>query len=124
MTEPRAGFARVAFDELAWQRDLAGASPAARRVAQTIRARLERDGQPINQLRACQAEGPQTSLPGCVKTYVPAPAGAWGLVFLIARDPRSDALFLDHLAFGVRHPPANSRRPSVYQIAHDRLHRR
>jgi hypothetical protein len=93
-------------------------------VASAIRAALERDGQPISELRKCQAEGPQTSLPGCVKAYVPAPAGAWGLVFLIARDPVSGALVLDHLAFGPRHPPTNSRRPSVYQIAHARLHRR
>lgn len=38
--------------------------------------------------------------------------------FVIANDaPR-----LDYLAFGVRHHPAGSNAPTVYEIAHRRLH--
>ena len=43
------------------------------------------------------------------------------LVYLIARDTEG-RFRLDHLAFGVRHPPTSGRRASVYQIAHRRLH--
>jgi hypothetical protein len=43
-----------------------------------------------------------------------------GLVYLIARDTEG-RLRLDHLGFGLRHPPVGGRRASVYQIAHRRL---
>jgi hypothetical protein len=116
-----AGHARVVFDESAWQEDVRNATDAASKIAEQTRARLERHGQPIDALLACSAEGPEnTSLPGCVKVYIPPPAGPWGLVYLIARDEEG-RLHLDHLAFGLRHPPTG-RRASVYQIAHRRLH--
>jgi hypothetical protein len=48
---------------------------------------LERDGAPIEQLRACHAEGRDgTRLGGCLKLYVPPPAGPWGIVFRFAVD--------------------------------------
>jgi hypothetical protein len=56
-----------------------------------------------------------------VKVYLPPPAGPLGLVYRIAKDG-TGRLYLDHLAFGVRHLPAGSKAESVYQIAHRRLH--
>jgi hypothetical protein len=115
------GRARVAFDEAAWEDDLRGATSAAQKTAEEARTRLERDGQPVDALLACDNEAADgTNLSGCVKVYLPPPAGPWGLVYLIARDD-SGRLYLDHLAFGQRHPTTR-RRVSVYQFAHRRLH--
>jgi hypothetical protein len=115
------GRARVAFDEDAWQDDLRSAGQAARTVAEEARIRLEREGQPVNALLACDSEGADgTDLSACVKVYLPPPAGRWGLVYLIARD-HEGRLYLDHLAFGQRHPQADHQ-ASVYQVAHRRLH--
>jgi hypothetical protein len=114
------GHIPVAFNEKAWAEDLHNATDASRSAATQKRARLERDGQPMNELRPCQSEAPDgTSLPGCAKTYVPQPSGPWGIVYLITRD-NSDRLSLAHLAYGLRHPP-KGRRASVYQHAHRRL---
>jgi hypothetical protein len=56
----------------------------------------------------------------CTKVYLPLPAGRYGMVFrAIKVDGR---LCLAYLAFGVRHHPRGSLRPSVYQLAHQRLH--
>ncbi len=55
-----------------------------------------------------------------MKTYVPAPTGDWDMVFRAGHDER-DALLLFCLAFGLRHPAAPWQ-PSVYQVAHRRLH--
>lgn len=75
---------------------------------------------PFNGLRNCDAEGRDgTSLSGCVKVYLPPPAGRFGMVFVLviaASGPR-----LRYLAFGVRHHPAGSHAPTVYEIAHRRL---
>ncbi len=121
MAGQRPGFARVVFDEIAWQEDLLSVTSAGQEIAERTRARLDRDGQAVDALLPCQAEGPDgTSLQGCVKVYVPPPSGHWGLVYLIVRD-KSGSLHLDHLAFGLRHPP-RGRRLSVYRIAHRRLH--
>jgi hypothetical protein len=57
-----------------------------------------------------------------MKVYLPPPGGPLGLVYRIAKDERG-RLYLDHLAFGVRHQPPGSKAESVYQIAHRRLHR-
>jgi hypothetical protein len=111
----------VAFDEIAWNEDLRSATASGRESARQIRRRIEGRGQPIDELLACDEDGRDgTRLAGCVKTYVPQPLGPWGLVYLIARDTEG-RLRLDHLAFGLRHPPVG-RRASVYQIAHQRLH--
>ena len=115
------GHARVAFDEAAWDEDLQRATSAARKAAEETRTRLESDGQPVDALLACDSNATDgTNLSGCVKVYIPPPAGPWGLVYLIARD-NTGCLYLDHLAFGQRHPPGG-RHASVYQIAHSRLH--
>lgn len=122
-TSDRRAHARVEFDDLAWNEDLAGASASAREVANQARARLKAQGQPIDQLRPCQTDGPQgTNLPGCVKAYQPPPDGPWGIVYRIARRA-GEPTFLAVIAFGQRHPSGAARQPSVYARAHRRLHR-
>ena len=98
----------VRFDEEALAEDLAHASASGREVGE--RARLERDGIAVSELRACAAEGRDgTRLAGCLKAYLPRPAGPWGMVFTGDRDPTPVLVFL---AFGVRHP-RSLWRPSV-----------
>lgn len=117
----RPGRARVVFDELLWGEDMARATAAGAEAATEARRRLERDGAPIEQLRACQAEGRDGArLGGCLKIYVPPPAGPWGIVFRLAVD--EDGSFLAVLAFASRHP-TTGRHTSVYQLADERLHR-
>lgn len=101
--------------------DLEHSTPAARAALQTWLATTERDGGVLAaDLRACQVDARDgTSLPNCVKSYVPQPAGQWGVVMCAVRGP-SGELRLRLLAFGVRHPAGQT--PSVYQLAHDRLH--
>jgi len=106
-----------------WNEDLRNSTDAGRTAATSKRAELERDGQPIDELLACDTEAQdRTSLPGCVKTYVSWPDGKWGIVYLIARDPRTGRLSLDVLSFGVRHRPRGSHAPTVYELAHQRIH--
>jgi len=63
----------------------------------------------------CDAEARDgTRLPGCVKLYIPQPAGQWGAVFLGGQVDGELKLFL--LAVGERHP-GKPWRPSVYEIA-------
>jgi hypothetical protein len=115
------GFAAVAFYELAWQEDLRRATGSAKRIAEETRSRLEREGQAIDALFACDAEARDgTRLPGCMKVYLPPPGGPLGLVFEIAKS-KDDHLYLAHLAFGVRHLPAGARGETVYQLADRRL---
>lgn len=85
------------------------------------RAEYETGGVLYTELRACAAEGPGgTSLPACMKVYVPPPAGPHGMVLRITRDG-DGRLRLAFLAFGLRHPGPNVRQPSVYDVAHRRL---
>jgi hypothetical protein len=113
---------RVRFDASAFAVDLAHASEAGRKVAGAARQRLEREGIAGEELRACLAESREgTRLAGCVKTYLPPPAGAWGMVFALAID--DDGPYLQHVAFGRRHPP-RPWQPSVYQVADRRLRER
>ncbi len=117
------GHTPVGFDEVVWSEDLRNSTDAGRTAATNKRATLERDGQPIDELLACDEEAQDgTSLPGCVKTYVPWPEGKWGIVYLIARDPKTTRLSLDVLSFGVRHHPSKSHAPTVYGLAHRRMH--
>lgn len=112
----------VIFGTAAWAEDVLRASAAAQRVAEAARADYERDGVPVADLRACQAEGPDgTRLEHCVKVYLPPPAGQHGMVFRIVRDGQG-RLGLTYVAFGLRHPARDMRQPSVYQFAHRRLH--
>lgn len=115
------GFASVAFDELAWHEDLRQAAGSAKRIGEETRSRLEREGQAVDALFACEEEARDgTSLPGCVKIYLPPPGGPLGLVFRLAKG-KDGRLYLDHLAFGIRHLPAGARGETVYQLAHRRL---
>jgi hypothetical protein len=112
----------VVFDDAVWAEDLRRASATARRSASAARALYESGGVPFAELRACAPEGPDgTQLERCMKVYVPAPAGPHGLVFQIGRDANGK-LALAYLAFGLRHPTRDMRQPSVYEVAHRRLH--
>lgn len=112
---------RVAFDPGAIAEDLAHATKAVRQIGEQAVARLDRDGIVREQLYACKADGRDgTRLPGCVKTYLPWPGGRCGMVLELRIDEHGPLLFC--LAFGIRHPARNSGRPSVYQVAHERLH--
>ena len=99
------------------------AQVSGRRVAAAAREHYERDGVSLDELHPCEAEGRDgTRLAGCVKVYLPPPAGRFGIVFRVrafAEGPR-----LIGLAFGARHHPASSHAPTVYELAHQRLHRR
>lgn len=110
----------VVFDEPAIAEDLAHHPPVACRALELLRRELDRDGglQSVR-LRRCDAEGRDgTRLPGCLKTYVPWPTGQYGLIMPPGAHP-TRPLALYAFAFGVRHPAA--RKPSVYQIADQRL---
>jgi hypothetical protein len=76
---------------------------------------------PATWLKRCDAEARDgTRLPGCAKFYIPQPAGQWGAVLLGGATNGRHTLFL--LAVGDRHP-VSPWKPSVYEIAHRRLHR-
>jgi hypothetical protein len=117
------GHAPVAFDEATWNQDMRNSTDAGRAAATNKRAELERDGQPVNELLACDEEGRDgTSLPECVKTRIPWPDGKWGIVYLIAHDKQTKRLSLDVLAFDMRHHPKDSHALNLYERAHRRLH--
>lgn len=110
----------VHVDERALGDDLSRASDAARAAIEPMIQRFKADGAPAAWLKRCDAEARDgTRLPGCVKLYIPQPAGQWGAVFLGGAVDGSLKLFL--LAVGDRHPGAPWK-PSVYEIAHRRLH--
>jgi hypothetical protein len=111
------------FDEVAWQEDLARTSEAGRTAAAKARRDFERHGGvPLSQLRRVDEHGRDgTVLPRCSKVYVPAPAGRFGIVFKIEVE-QDRGMVLNFLAFGARHHPSRSRRPTVYEIAHWRMH--
>jgi hypothetical protein len=68
------GFVPVAFDDLAWQNDLSKATGSAKRIGEETRSRLEREGQAVDALFACDEDARDgTSLPACVKVYLPPP---------------------------------------------------
>ncbi len=113
----------VGFDEDALTEDLARLPNSATRALEGLRAEIRRlGGLPKSQLKSCQAEGRDgTRLGGCVKTYVPWPDGRFGLVLVAVSHPERP-LALRAIAFGVRHHPRDSNAPSVYEVAHRRLH--
>jgi hypothetical protein len=121
MPAGKAGHAEVFFDKAAFDEDLQRAAAAGRAAALAARDAFVHDGCPLTELLACNDEAPDaTRLPGCVKVYLPSRAGKFGMVFAIER--KAGRLLLAYLAFGVRHQPHDSHAPTVYQLAHRRLH--
>jgi hypothetical protein len=109
----------VHVDERELAQDLGHATEAGRTAIEAMIAALRVDGTPTAWLRRCDPEAQDgTRLPGCVKLYIPQPAGQWGAVFLGGSLDGRPTLFL--LAVGERHP-GMPWRPSVYEIAHRRL---
>jgi hypothetical protein len=107
----------VAFDDPTWNADLARLGQRGAEIAKRARADLERNGVAISDLLKCDAEGRDgTRLDGCVKLYL----DQWGLVFTPDVSPTGEPRLLC-IALGVRHPPVNSPRWSVYQHADRRL---
>lgn len=121
MPNPGARFG-VEFDDAAFAEDLAHtSSDAGRTLAHRERDKLTTDGLPPDRLKRCDADARDgTSLPGCVKIYLPEPDGTWGMVFQL-RINDDGRPFLACLAFGTRHPTGPGAL-SVYQVAHQRLH--
>jgi hypothetical protein len=120
MSNKRAGRAPALFDDAAFAEDLKRTSDAGREVATAARSEYEQDGAPIDDLLACDEEGPDgTMLTNCMKVYLPRPAGKFGMVFRI--ELREAKSFLAYAAFGVRHHPRDSHAPTVYEIADRRL---
>jgi hypothetical protein len=113
--------APVVFDDTSFQEDVQRLGRAGAEIARATRRDYERDGLPSVALRRCEEEAADgTSLPHCLKVYLPPPAGDYGMVFqleIVAGRGR-----LRYLAFGVRHHPRESNAPTVYEIAHQRLH--
>lgn len=71
------GRVRIIFDDLAFTEDLKRAGRSGEAVAVATRQAYERDGCPLEDMLACDTEGrDSTRLPGCVKVYLPAPAGS------------------------------------------------
>jgi hypothetical protein len=112
---------RVQFDLAALAEDADHSTPTGRVVLRDALRELGHDGILASRLKACEGEGRDgTDLQGCAKTYLPAPAGQWGMVFQLRLDDKRRP-FLACLAFGTRHP-TRSWQLSVYEIAHRRLH--
>ncbi len=87
------------FDPTAWEQDVARASADARKAATAARERYEAAGVPLAELRPCEAQGRDgTELPACFKTYLPSPAGRFGIVFRVKSF--DDGARLVYLAFG------------------------
>lgn len=117
----RGANARVEFDDALFAEDMARSGPAGCEAAERKRAELAGGGQATAELIACDAEGRDgTSLPACLKTYIPWPAGHWGMVFELRIDG-DHRPYLAFLAFGVRHHPQGSTALTVYEVAHRRL---
>ena len=118
----------VRISETVWAEEVGRfARRAAQRVAaERERPRLERTGIALSLLLRCEAQhATGTRLPGLLKTYVPIGEGPpsqrpFGFVFAPARGP--NGVYLELVAFGVRHPEPGAR--SVYERAHKRLHGR
>jgi hypothetical protein len=118
---PRLPGAPVVFDELAFNADVKRASATGANAARAARDRYEQEGVPTARLLLCAEEGEDgTRLPGCLKIYLPEPIGQFGMVFQLETHPIGSRL--NYIAFGVRHHPRGSHAPTVYQLAHQRLH--
>lgn len=117
----RRGNARTLFSEGAFAEDTMRSGRAGAKALREARSQFEREGVELKALRRCDPEGRDgTKLPACFKVYLPPSDGKFGMVFRFVRD--ADGLALRYLAFGVRHHPRDSKAPTVYEIAHRRLH--
>jgi hypothetical protein len=102
------------------EEDLPRCTGAARAAIKPVIDELRHEGVPFEWLLRCEEEGHDgTRLGGCVKFYIPRPAGQWGAVLAGDEESTKPALIL--VAVGERHPE-QPWRPSVYEIAHRRLH--
>jgi hypothetical protein len=112
----------VGFDDDALAEDLDHLPATAEEALRGFRKALHRErGLPRSKLMACQAEGRDgTRLPGCVKTYIPWPAGRFGAVLVAVTHP-ARPLTLRVVAFGIRHRPQGSSAPTVYDVADRRV---
>lgn len=111
----------VRIDEILLAEDLARCTQAAQAAVEAMVFRVQDAGIPVEWLRRCEEEGRDgTRLGGCVKFYIPQPAGRWGAVLTADEEASKPALVL--LAVGERHPD-RPWRPSVYEIAHRRYNR-
>ena len=111
----------VSIDEAMLEEDLARVTDTGRAAIRPVIEQLRGAGAPKNWLKRCEAEHRDgTDLGGCVKLYIPQPAGPWGAVLTGDRKAAIPTLVL--LAVGVRHHPRESNAPTVYQLAHRRLH--
>lgn len=121
MSNKRPGRAPALFDDAAFAEDLQRASDAGTEVALAARKEFEGEGVPVGSLLACDEEGSDgTELRHCVKLRLPPPDGKFGMVFRI--EQRQERSVLVFAAFGVRHHPLEANAPTVYEIAHSRLH--
>lgn len=79
----------LAFDEAAMAEDLARLGEAGAEALAGLGREIDRaGGLPAERLMACEAEGRDgTRLGGCVKTYVPWPAGRFGAVMVGVSHP-------------------------------------
>jgi len=112
----------VGFDEDALAEDLERLPASAENALREFRKELRgQGGIPKSRLKACHNEGQDgTMLGGCVKTYVPWPAGRFGVVFVAVTHPKRP-MALRAFALGVRHHPSESNAETVYEVAHRRL---
>lgn len=111
----------ILFAEELIERDLTRLPDTARVALDRLRREIaDAGGLPTTRMKRCDSEGRDgTNLDGCVKTYVPWSENKWGIVFVgVAHPDRPFALRA--FAYGVRHPTGTT--PSVYRIAHRRLH--
>lgn len=121
MSDKRSGRAPALFDDAAFAEDLRRASEAGEEVARAARKEFEAAGVPVERLLACDEEGAEgTALRHCVKLRLPPPDGKFGMVFRIELQDGKPVLAF--AAFGVRHHPREAKAPTVYEIAHYRLH--
>ncbi len=116
-SRPDARF-RVEFDDATFTEDLEHtSSDTGRTLAQRERDKLTANQLSPDRLKRCDTEARDgTSLPCCVKIYIPEPSG---MVFQLRIDDKGRP-FLAYLAFGTRHPTSPGAL-SAYEVAHHRI---
>jgi hypothetical protein len=93
--------------------DLIHCTPAARASIEPIVSELRDRGVPREWLRRCEEEGRDgTRLGGCVKFYIPPPAGRWGAVLAADEVSAKPALVVVAAGVSLRLRRARPRRPA------------